>query len=138
MLALSLIPDSDEHIRLTVNGVTIELRCTEIRSWNGKYQKARLAFDAPKSVRIERIETSTGRVVGGPGARPAPESRSLSDGVAEATLACTGADSSAPMPRTDAGETPLVKLGQGTYARATSGRDVARDSALGGLINAIA
>lgn len=120
----------DGPVTITVNRINF--------GHGGKPDGVRLAFDLPDSVELQRVVKATGEVIGACGSQSLSLPSSLSDGVAEATLACTGADSSAPLPRTDAGETPLVKLGQGDFTRATSGRDVARDSALGGLINAIA
>lgn len=132
MLVLSLQRDGVEFIRVTTpSGDVIDIHLVELRGDN-----ARIGVDAPRDrCPVVRINKATGLPVGSP---RSPLHGSLSDGVAEATLACTGADSSAPLPRTDAGDTPLVKRGQGVYERAISSHQLAGRRAAGSVVDAIA
>ena len=132
MLVLSLLRDGVEFVRInTPSGDVIEIDVVDIRG-----DKVRLGITAPPArFPIDRINKATGLPVGSP---RSPLHASLSDGVAEATLACTGAGPSAPMPRTDAGVAPLVKLGQGTYERAISSHQLAARRAVGSVVDAIA
>lgn len=134
MLVLTLHQANREGIRIETPAGPVVVTVAEVRG-----SKVRIGLEAPAAVKIDRVDLDTGESLSPSRVQVTHSQSSSSDGVAEATLACTGAEparsTDAPAPAVAA---PLVVRGQGGYARPTYGRDVASRTALGGLINAIA
>lgn len=132
MLVLTLHEAKREGIRIETPAGPVVITLAGVRG-----SKVRLGLDAPPVVKLQRIDLDTGESLSPARVLACHCPTPSSDGVAEATLACTGAEparsNDAPAPAV----VPLVARGQGAYARPTYGRDVLQQTAVGGLINAI-
>lgn len=132
MLALKLRREDNIGIRITtpLGSVVVAL----LASSSGG---ARLGLTARRDIQIDRIDLDTGLQVNR-SADPSPDQPSLTDGVAEATLACTGS-SSEPARSNDAPDAagPVVRLNQGAYERAITARQLAECRAIPAVIDAV-